>query len=107
MKKRDRALEKVDRDYGGDVLRLLDMLRCSAVCPKHDLQDAKAIVESFKEGGSMCGQEWEFVRCKDGFEGLDCYLTGGYRDIKLNLRYQHHCIVRAVNPVCVLYPLQV
>jgi len=86
VKNRDRALEKVDRDYGGDVLKLLDMIRCSAVCPMHNLADAKAIVESFKEGGSMCGQGWDFVRCKDAFGSLDDFLTGGYRDIKLNLR---------------------
>ena len=84
MKLGDRSLEKVDSDYGGDVLSVIDVVRCSAVC--QSLADAKVIVDSFKTGGSMCGAGWEFVRSKEGFEDKNGFLTSGYRDVKLNLR---------------------
>lgn len=85
MKARERVTVKRDQDYGGDALRVIDLVRCSAILSS--LGDAKEIVQAFKKPNGMWSGEWEFVRCKDGFEHADNFLVGGYRDVKANVRH--------------------
>lgn len=84
LKKQARVIEKRDFDYNGDVRRVVDIVRCSSLVSSLSL--TKDIVEGFQPGGRWA-TKWALVRCKDGFEHVDNFLAGGYRDIKVNVRH--------------------
>lgn len=84
LKEKRRVIEKRERDYNGDVLRVIDIVRCSVLLKS--LKFAKEILASFKPGGKWAAK-WMLVRCKDGFQHADNFLAGGYRDIKVNVRH--------------------
>jgi hypothetical protein len=85
LKGEARIKQKCSEDYGGDIRRVIDLIRCSIVIVMESLEQAQSIIEGFC-GGSL-SKEWELVRVKDGFEKPDNFLVGGYRDIKVNVRY--------------------
>eukprot|EP00980_Cylindrotheca_fusiformis_P024914 scaffold12720_cov152-Cylindrotheca_fusiformis.AAC.3 len=85
LKGETRVKQKCIEDYDGDIRRVIDLVRCSFVIVIESLDQAKSIIDGFREGA--LSKEWELVRVKDGFEKPDNFLVGGYRDIKLNARY--------------------
>ncbi|CAJ1940054.1 unnamed protein product [Cylindrotheca closterium] len=87
LKEKDRATEKVKDDYDGDVLRVIDLARCSIFLESNSFEQANAVVDRLKSDIGLA-KEWEIVRIKDGFEKAENYILGGYRDIKLNIRYK-------------------
>jgi len=82
-----RSIEKTKNDYGGDMLRVIDLTRSSAVLVLDKLSDIATVVQGFEDGGFL-SEEWSFVRTKDGFANPDNFLSGGYRDVKLNIRFK-------------------
>lgn len=80
-----RVKQKCADDYGGDIRRVIDLVRCSFVIVLESLDEAQSIIEGFRDGS--LSEDWELVRVKDGFEKPDNFLVGGYRDIKVNIRY--------------------
>ncbi|CAJ1967861.1 unnamed protein product [Cylindrotheca closterium] len=84
LKGEARIMQKCNEDYDGDILRVIDMARCSMTFVMESLDQAKMIIESFKEG--TLSNDWELIRVKDGFEKPDNFLVGGYRDIKVNVK---------------------
>eukprot|EP00960_Hanusia_phi_P028102 747212-Hanusia_phi.AAC.1 len=75
-----RAIQKAVRSYGGDVSRLLDIVRYALVF--EDLEELKQAVEVILEDPHI-----HIVRVKNRFdESYPSNESGGYRDICLNIR---------------------
>lgn len=74
LKQEERAKEKIETDYKGDVRRLLDVVRISLVMEKSETM-TKAI-QFFKDA-----EGYEVVRVKSSFEESATYAaaSGGYR----------------------------
>eukprot|EP00746_Dinoflagellata_sp_MGD_P026392 gnl/MRDRNA2_/MRDRNA2_162207_c0_seq1.p1 gnl/MRDRNA2_/MRDRNA2_162207_c0~~gnl/MRDRNA2_/MRDRNA2_162207_c0_seq1.p1 ORF type:complete len:816 (+),score=176.27 gnl/MRDRNA2_/MRDRNA2_162207_c0_seq1:361-2448(+) len=80
MKGVTRAKEKIDLDYGGDVSRLMDLVRFSIMCK--NLAMAQQVIDLVRSH-----EKWEVVRVKSGFDPNSRLATiGGYRDVKINAR---------------------
>ena len=76
MKKRERVQEKSDNDYKGDFLKVIDIVRASAVF--HTLVDLHNALLALKAPGGKV----KIVRSKDRvFKPL----SSGYRDVLLNI----------------------
>ncbi|KAL3939095.1 MAG: hypothetical protein SGBAC_006118 [Bacillariaceae sp.] len=89
LKGEHRVKQKRDRDYDGDVRRVIDYVRCSLIFDMEDMGKVKEFVDRLRDDESgPYSKEWKLVRVKDGFEKAENFLVGGYRDIKLNLRYK-------------------
>jgi hypothetical protein len=81
LKGRERAIEKIEADYGGDVSRIVDLSRASLVyTTMEELQAGLAAVEA----------QADVVRVKNRF---DKPTSSGYRDIVFNLRMPNGHIV--------------
>ena len=88
VKEEERIKEKRDKDYKGEVRRVIDIIRCSFVL-SDGLESAKKLVSEFQsEDNAGIFRDWEMVRIKDGFEKAENFIVGGYRDLKLNLRWK-------------------
>jgi len=78
-KKMGRAVEKVWRCYGGDVSRLVDLVRSSAVFDS--VEDMRACLQRIAGSDAV-----QLLRIKNRFDlGYDSKLSGGYRDVSMNL----------------------
>eukprot|EP00980_Cylindrotheca_fusiformis_P002700 scaffold627_cov125-Cylindrotheca_fusiformis.AAC.17 len=87
LKGEKRVKEKRDRDYNGDIRRVIDLVRCSFVVAMENMKQAKDIIDLFRRDTGEMGEEWMLIRVKDGFEKAENFLVGGYRDVKVNVRY--------------------
>lgn len=88
VKKEDRIKEKRDKDYEGEVRRVIDIVRCSFIL-SDGLESANKLVNAFQpEDNAGIFRDWDVVRVKDGFEKAENFIVGGYRDLKLNLRWK-------------------
>ena len=78
LKRRERIVEKVEKEYGGDYARVVDVVRASAVF--QNAADLARLVGSLSNDGAT---EVKVVRVKDRFSNP---VSGGYRDMLLNVR---------------------
>ena len=78
LKRRERIVEKVEKEYGGDYARVVDVVRASAVF--QNAADLARLVGSLSDDGAT---EVKVVRVKDRFSNP---VSGGYRDMLLNVR---------------------
>ena len=76
LKTRERVEEKATNDYGGNFLRVVDIVRSSAVF--HSLMDFNMAVVALQQPGGKV----RVVRSKDR---VTKPLSSGYRDVLLNL----------------------
>ena len=81
-KKKVRAVDKAENDYGGDVMRVVDLKRCSIV-----LKSAEDLVALFERARTAFGDKG-ILRVKNSFLGDSA--PGGYRDVKLNVAVGDH-----------------
>ena len=89
FKGKNRVKENRDKDYDGVVRRVIDLVRCTLIFGLKDMSKIKEIVDRLRnEESGPYSDEWKLVRVKDGFEKAENFLVGGYRDIKLNIRYK-------------------
>jgi type VI secretion system secreted protein VgrG len=84
LKGRERSMEKIAADYGGDPSQLLDVSRASIVFDN---------MEDIKKARELLGENVEIVREKDRFSKP---APGGYRDMMLNVRVDpgHVCEIQ-------------
>lgn len=80
LKGRDRAVEKIDSDYGGDVSRLVDISGSKVVYSK--VEDLYKSLEKFHK-------EHEILKLKDRIQKP----INGYRDILMNIKMKNGHIV--------------
>jgi hypothetical protein len=81
-KKKARAIDKAENDYEGDVMRVVDLKRCSIV-----LKSAEDLVALFERARAAFGDK-RILRVKNSFLGDSA--SGGYRDVKLNVAAGDH-----------------
>lgn len=103
LKGEARIKQKRDKDYDGDIRRVIDFVRCSFIVVMESMGQAKEIVDLFRPGSDEVAEDWVLVRVKDGFEKAENFLVGGYRDIKVNIRYKPTvgCITNFVRSVII------
>ena len=84
LKGRERSMEKIAADYGGDPSQLLDVSRASIVFDS---------MEDIQKAREMLGDQIEIVREKNRFEKP---APGGYRDMMLNVKVDpgHVCEIQ-------------
>ena len=78
LKGRERIVEKVENEYGGNYSKVVDVVRASAVFD--NAADLARLVASLSDDGAT---EVKVVRVKDRFSNP---VSGGYRDMLLNVR---------------------
>ena len=81
LKGKERTMEKIAADYGGDASRIMDLSRASIVYDNFD---------SLQKGLAALEGKVEIVRDKNRFEKPT---SAGYRDVTLNLRMPNGHIV--------------
>lgn len=85
IKARPRSEEKIKVDYGDEGRCLLDVVRFSLVCDNLTmLNNAVRWLDS--------REDIEIVRVKSGFDSNSAVAvrSGGYRDVKLNVKHKHN-----------------
>ena len=80
LKGRERTLEKINSDYGGDASKIMDLARSSIVCDK---------MSQLRTASEMIQQEFKVIRIKDRFANPQ----DGYRDILMNVEMPNGHIV--------------
>jgi hypothetical protein len=82
LKGKERAADKIERDYGGDASRLIDIVRGSIICRGFD--EMNAIIEFLKKPETRSDYDDAYiVRIKSGFAEHAAEKTYGYRDVKV------------------------
>jgi hypothetical protein len=82
LKGKARAADKIERDYGGDASRLIDIVRGSIICRGFDEMNA---IIAFLQKPETRGDynDAYIVRIKSGFADAAAEKTYGYRDVKV------------------------
>jgi hypothetical protein len=83
LKGRARAIDKIERDYGGDASRLIDIVRGSIICRGFD--EMNSIISFLRESKTQHSYTAFIVRIKSGFADPTAEKTYGYRDVKVGL----------------------
>eukprot|EP00948_MAST-09A_sp_MAST-9A-sp1_P002318 g2318.t1 len=78
IKTSERCLQKAQNDYDGDVMKLLDISRCSFV-----FKTCKEIVEAFQALEKI--PEFRILRVKNKFQNPT---SSGYSDLNMNLEWK-------------------
>jgi hypothetical protein len=79
----ERAADKIERDYGGDASRLIDIVRGSIICRGFD--EMKVIIAFLlKPEARRDYNDAYIVRIKSGFAEKYAVKTFGYRDVKVS-----------------------
>jgi hypothetical protein len=82
LKGKDRAADKIERDYGGDASRLIDIVRGSIICRGFD--EMNTIIAFLQKPETRRNyNEAYIVRIKSGFAEQYAVKTYGYRDVKV------------------------
>jgi hypothetical protein len=84
LKSADRAIEKIIRSYGHEVSRLVDVCRQTIVF--ETLQDVFICLSAM-----VADPDIDLLRIKNRYDTkYDSSLSGGYRDVNINLRFRSH-----------------
>jgi hypothetical protein len=94
LKGKARAADKIERDYGGDASRLIDIVRGSIIC--HGFNEMNKIIAFLHSPEARHYDDAHVVRIKSGFAEATAEKTYGYRDVKVYKTDNHivnNCIL--------------
>jgi hypothetical protein len=79
----ERAMDKIERDYEGNVCRLIDVVRGSIVCRGFD--EMNTVIAWLQQPETRRDYNAFIVRIKSGFVERHAIKTYGYRDVKVGI----------------------
>jgi hypothetical protein len=97
----ERAADKIERDYGGDASRLIDIVRGSVICRGFD--EMKAIIAFLQKPETRGDYSDAYIlRIKSGFADPTAEKTYGYRDVKV-CETDYHYVMNECDSFIITY----